>query len=91
VKKEQQQEESFKQSLTKIKYKFNRDGKIYVRFPQGLLIPKILNQKPLQAPQEKKCEVLNCTNKKRYRDPKSKLFYCSVKCYKDIKNTMDIN
>ena len=92
AKKEQQAQENFKLSLTRIKCKHSRDGKIYLRFPQGLLLPKILMQKPLtvcKAPI--KCGVMNCKNFKKYKDPVTKIDYCSIDCYKILKNTMHIN
>jgi len=70
--------------------KFQKDGKIYVRFPQGLLLPKYIKQKPLEHSKienlnaEVLCQVQNCKNPKKYKDPKSKLFYCSVECYKNL-------
>ncbi len=72
--------------------KFQKDGKIYVRFPQGLLLPKFLKQKPLDNSKLESiqkniiCQVDNCNNVKKYKDPKSQLFYCSIECYKKLKN-----
>jgi len=60
VKKEQLEEEKFKASLTKIKQKYNKDGSIYLRFPQGLLLPRVLTQKSTYQPKLQKCEILNC-------------------------------
>jgi hypothetical protein len=92
TKKEQQAEENFKISLTKIKLKHNKDGKIFLRFPQGLLLPKVLLQKNLpNVPAPQKCGVMNCSNLKKYRDPKTKVNYCSVDCYKLLKNSMHVN
>lgn len=90
VKKEQKQEENFKISLTKIKHKYGKDGKIFVRFPQGLLIPKVLIQKPIHYPMMKHCEVMNCKNEKKYKDPITKTNYCSIPCYNILKNTKHI-
>lgn len=89
IKKELDLEEKYKTSLTKIKMKFQKDGKIYVRFPQGLLLPKYLKQKSteeLKRPENQFCQVNSCTNPKKYKDPKSQLHYCSVECFKNIKN-----
>jgi hypothetical protein len=96
MKKEFDDEEKYKQSLTKIKTKILRNGKIYVRFPQGLLIPRHLKQKPLDENKienlilksQQTCQVDNCKNIKKYRDPKTHKFYCSLFCYKklEIKN-----
>lgn len=69
--------------------KFQKDGKMYIRFPQGLLLPKYLKQKVIEDSKNNEnllCQVNNCANTKKYKDPKSKLFYCSVDCYKQIKN-----
>lgn len=85
IKKQQQEEEKLKISLTKIKHKYLRDGKIYVRFPQGLLLPQVLRQsnKSYEKPKVL-CQVNDCTKEKKYLDPKSKKYYCSVACYKLI-------
>lgn len=68
--------------------KFLKDGKVYVRFPQGLLLPKYLKQKPIDKDKPFNsnvlCQVNNCKNPKKYKDPKSSLYYCSVECYKNI-------
>lgn len=87
IKKEQQQQELYKISLTKIKQKYGKDGIISVRFPEGLLIPKILNQKLIEVScnKNKNCQVLNCKNQKKYTDPKTKKDYCSLTCYKLLK------
>lgn len=81
---EQEKEERNKANLSKIQVKYCKDGQVTVRFPQGLLIPKVLYQKP---PSEipKNCEIENCLGMKRYRDPKSGIYYCSLDCYKKIK------
>ncbi len=95
LKKEQELEEKYKISLTKIKTKYLHDGKIYVRFPQGLLLPKYLKQKPtdqskIEALNDiKKCQVNNCQNLKKYKDPKSQLFYCSIDCFKELRKHID--
>ena len=84
--KELKKEEYLKVSLTKIKHKYDKNGKIFVRFPKGLLLPKPLNQKPLIINLEKKvCQVKNCKKQKKYKDPKTKLDYCSLECYKILK------
>jgi len=93
LKKELENEEKYKLSLTKIKTKILKNGKIYVRFPQGLIIPKHLKQKALEENKaemlifnsQRKCEINNCSNIKKYKDPKSQKFYCSVECYKKLK------
>lgn len=90
IKKERDNEEKQKQLLTKLRIKYSRDNRVYVRFPSGLLIPKILNQpaKP-QIEEEnilhKQCQVQNCLNKKRYRDPATKTYFCSVDCFRKLK------
>jgi len=93
IKKELENEEKYKASLTKIKTKILRNGEIYVRFPQGLLIPRHLKQKPFDENKaeniinksKQNCQVDNCMNIKKYRDPKTQIFYCSVDCYKKLK------
>jgi hypothetical protein len=82
LQKEQQKEEYLKVSLTKIKHKYEKNGKIFVRFPKGLLLPKALTQKPLNFNIERKsCQVKNCKKQKKYKDPKTKIDYCSLECY----------
>ena len=91
MKKELKKDENYQISLTKIKHFIGKD-KTYVRFPQGLLIPKILSQKPLiRNTLIQNCEVLSCKNIKKYKDPVTKKFYCSVECYKELKKSMHIN
>ena len=43
-KKSKMEEEKMKKNLTKIITKYSKDGKIYVRFPQGFLLPSVFNQ-----------------------------------------------
>ncbi len=89
-KKESQKDEKYKLSLTKIKYYTGPKG-TYVRFPQGLLVPKIVTQKPITYPINQQCEVLSCRNSKKYRDPVTKKNYCSVSCYQELKKMMHVN
>ncbi len=94
IKKEQLVHENFQLSLTKIKLKFQRDGKIFLRFPQGLMLPKVLMQKAnsnQKYPEKQKCGVLNCQNLKKYKDPITKTNYCSLNCYQIIKNSLHVN
>jgi hypothetical protein len=92
LKKEQENEAKYQTSLTKIKVKHEKDGKIYLRFPPGILPPKVLNQKPIvKISGIQKCEVLSCKNDKKYRDPVTKKYYCSVECYRALKNMMHVN
>ena len=86
MKKNKLKEEQKKNSLTKIIHKYLKNGNIYVRFPQGLLIPSILIQKPIQAKIIPKCDVIGCKNLKKYTDPKTKKNYCSVDCFKKIRS-----
>lgn len=89
-KKEQQKDEKYQISLTKIKYLNGKDG-TYVRFPQGLLLPRVVVQKQTNYPQQQLCEVLSCRNGKKYRDPVTKKNYCSVSCYQELKKMMHVN
>jgi len=84
-------QENIKISLTKIKHMYNKNDKILVRFPQGLILPKVLNQKPLSLPVVKCCQVAGCKNIKKYKDPLTKIDYCSVGCYKILKNSRYVN
>jgi hypothetical protein len=86
------EEENYKASLTKIKQKYNKDGSIYLRFPEGLLLPRVLTQKSTAViPKTQKCEILNCINDKKYKDPITAKFYCSVQCYNILKDSMHIS
>ena len=86
LKKTQAREEKYKFSLTKIKHKYLRDGKVYVRFPQGLLLPSVLLQKKRQLKEIPECDV--CHNPKKYTDPHTKKNYCSVACYRILKRNI---
>jgi hypothetical protein len=91
-KKEHLEEEKYKASLTKIKQKYNSDGSIYLRFPQGLLLPRVLTQKSSGCqPKIQKCEIPNCQNIKKYRDPVTAKNYCSIQCYNILKNMMHLS
>ena len=86
-------------NLTKLVIKYSKDGNVTLRFPPGILIPKVLYQKSdiIENKENnndinygnKNCEVFNCLNKKRYRDPKSGKYYCSLGCYKKLQ--LEIN
>lgn len=54
-------------------------------FSADMGIPSVLNSKPCSypAPREQ-CAGPSCTNPYRYRDPKTRLPLCSLKCYKAI-------
>lgn len=85
-KKTKMEEEKLKKNLTKIITKYSKDGKIYVRFPQGFLLPSVFNQtKKIIKPIEK-CHVDGCNNDKKYTDPKTGFPYCSVKCFKILRS-----
>lgn len=88
VKKEKEANDKFKASLNKIKIKHTRDGLIYVRFPNGLLLPKVLCNKveDHKYPLIPKCDNSTCLGKKRYQDPLTKLNFCSVACFKEIRS-----
>ena len=85
-KKTKMEEEKLKKNLTKIITKYSKDGKIYVRFPQGFLLPSVFNQtKKIIKPIEK-CHVDGCNNNKKYTDPKTGYPYCSVKGFKILRS-----
>lgn len=90
IKKTQAREEKYKFSLTKIKHKYLKDGTAYVRFPQGLLLPTVLLQKKRELKETPKCEVEGCKNLKRYTDPLTKKHYCSVNCFKKIRENVEM-
>ena len=79
------EEEKIKSKLTKINIKYSRDGKIYVRFPQGFLLPNIFNQQKKIVKPISKCHVEGCKNLRKYTDPKTGFPYCSVNCFKILR------
>ena len=85
-KKTKMEEEKMKINLTKIITKYSKDGKIYVRFPRGFLLPSIFNQTKKEIKPIPKCHVAECNNLKKYTDPKTGLPYCSVKCFKILRS-----
>ena len=85
-KKSKMEEEKIKKNLTKIIIKYFKDGKIYVRFPQGFLLPSIFNQTKKPIKQIEKCHVEGCNNLRKYKDPKTGFPYCSVNCFKIIRS-----
>lgn len=79
-------EEKIKASLTKIKFKVNKDIK-YIRFPKGMLLPKVLKQSWKENENiypDRKCQINPCLQNFKYKDPKSGLKYCSLICYRRI-------
>jgi len=85
-KKNKMEEEKLKKNLTKIITKYSKDGKIYVRFPQGFLLPSVFNQSKKPIKQIEKCHVEGCNNLRKYIDPKSGYPYCSVNCFKILRS-----
>ena len=85
-KKTKMEEEKMKINLTKIITKYSKDGKIYVRFPRGFLLPSIFNQTKKEIKPIPKCHVAECNNLKKYTDPKTGFPYCSVKCFKILRS-----
>jgi len=85
-----------KASLSNIRIKYYRDGSIKLSFPQGFLLPHVLNQEKMNGfasnndgvKMEKKlinaqkCE--KCGGQGKYCNPKSKKISCSLSCYKLI-------
>ena len=87
-KKSKLEEEKMKKNLTKIITKYSKNGKIYVRFPQGFLLPSVFNQQKKVLKPIPKCHVEGCQNLRKYTDPKTGFPYCSVKCFKILRNTI---
>ena len=85
-KKTKMEEEKLKKNLTKIITKYSKDGKIYVRFPQGFLLPSVFNQTKKTIKPLEKCHVNGCNNDKKYTDPKTGFPYCSVNCFKILRS-----
>ena len=85
-KKSKLEEEKMKKNLTKIITKYSKDGKIYVRFPQGFLLPSVFNQQKKIIKPISKCHVEGCQNLRKYTDPKTGFPYCSVNCFKILRN-----
>ena len=90
-KKTKLEEEKIKINLTKIITKYSKDGKIYVRFPQGFLLPSVFNQQKKVIKEVSKCHVEGCPNLRKYTDPKTGFPYCSVKCFKILRNQIQPN
>ncbi|XP_049410283.1 uncharacterized protein LOC125873390 [Solanum stenotomum] len=56
-----------------------------VTFPHDMGLPSIFDSKPCSyPPPREKCAGPSCVNPSNYRDPKSNLRLCSLKCYKAI-------
>ena len=85
-KKSKLEEEKMKNNLTKIITKYSKDGKIYVRFPQGFLLPSVFNQQKKICKPITKCHVEGCPNLRKYTNPKTGFPYCSVQCFKILRN-----
>ena len=90
-KKTKLEEEKMKINLTKIITKYSKDGKIYVRFPQGFLLPSVFNQQKKVIKEVSKCHVEGCPNLRKYTDPKTGFPYCSVKCFKILRSQIQPN
>ena len=84
------EEEKMKKNLTKIITKYSKDGKIYVRFPQGFLLPSVFNQQKKICKPIIKCHVEGCQNLRKYTDPKTGFPYCSVQCFKILRNQIKV-
>ena len=89
-KKSKLEEEKMKNNLTKIITKYSKDGKIYVRFPQGFLLPSVFNQKTKSCKPICKCHVDGCQNIRKYTDPKTGFPYCSVQCFKILRSQIQV-
>ena len=85
-KKTKLEEEKIKINLTKIITKYSKDGKIYVRFPQGFLLPSVFNHQKKVIKEVSKCHVEGCPNLRKYTDPKTGFPYCSVNCFKILRS-----
>ncbi|KAG5598290.1 hypothetical protein H5410_029660 [Solanum commersonii] len=60
-----------------------------VTFPHDMGLPSIFDSKPRSyPPPREKCAGPSCVNPSNYRDPKSNLRLCSLKCYKAIHEKM---
>ena len=89
-KKSKMEEEKMKKNLTKIITKYSKDGKINVRFPQGFLLPSVFNQQKKICKPIVKCHVEGCQNLRKYTDPKTGFPYCSVQCFKILRNQIKV-
>ena len=88
-KKSKLEEEKLKNNLTKIITKYSKNGKIYVRFPQGFLLPSVFNQQKKVCKPISKCYVEGCENLRKYTDPKTGFPYCSVQCFKILRSKIE--
>ncbi|XP_065860317.1 uncharacterized protein [Euphorbia lathyris] len=61
-----------------------------VTFSNDIGLPSIFYSKPISyPPPREKCAGPSCTNPYKYRDSKSKLPLCSLKCYKAVQAGME--
>ena len=71
---------------TCIKIIYHRKGNITLSFPQGLLIPKYLNQRRVDKSDKMNmkniCNI--CKKEAKYKLPKTLMRACSLECYKRI-------
>ncbi|KAJ4850337.1 hypothetical protein Tsubulata_037453 [Turnera subulata] len=59
-------------------------------FSEDMGLPSVLNSKPTSyPPPREECAGPDCTTPYRYRDPKSGLPLCSLKCYKAVREEID--
>ncbi|XP_062214217.1 uncharacterized protein LOC133915174 [Phragmites australis] len=59
-----------------------------VTFPESMGLPSIFNSKPISyPPPREKCAGPSCTSPYKYRDSKTKLPLCSLKCYKAVQGS----
>ncbi|KAK8711478.1 hypothetical protein V6N13_146760 [Hibiscus sabdariffa] len=60
-----------------------------VTFPRDMGFPSIFDSKPTSYPPPREsCAGPSCTNPYKYRDSKSKLPLCSLKCYKAVQEQL---
>ncbi len=87
IKEAKDKEDKLRISLTKIKYKINSKT-CYIRFPKGILLPKVLHQRKgnCESYPSRRCEVEDCQNNKKYKDPISGKFYCSLPCFNKLRS-----
>ena len=70
--------------ISYVRFLSNKDG-ITVTYPDTVHLdfsPRIVQPSAREVPS---CAVQDCSTTSRYRDPKSQLPYCSLKCYRVLK------
>ena len=77
--------ENKRKAVNRIQLKMTKE-RTTVRFPQGMLLPSIINQKRVEYPKVGTCEVQQCKKGRKYRDTVTKIGFCSLECFRKLRN-----